>query len=83
MDISLLPQYRGQGIGTQLLKGILEEGAENDRPVTIHVKQFNPALHLYERLGFRQVSDLGAYSFMKWLPAILEKDEDTRTTAKQ
>jgi len=83
MDISLLPQYRGQGIGTQLLKGILEDGAESNRPVTIHVEQFNPALHLYERLGFRQVSDLGAYSFMKWLPAILEKDEDTRTTAKQ
>ena len=83
MDISLLAQYRGQGIGTQLLKRILEEGVESNRPVTIHVEQFNPALHLYERLGFRQVSDLGVYSFMKWLPPILEKNEDARTPAKQ
>jgi ribosomal protein S18 acetylase RimI-like enzyme len=83
MDISLLPQYRGRGIGSHLLDEILEEGAESNRPVTIHVERFNPALHLYERLGFCQVSDHGVHWFMKWLPPLLEKDEDTRTTAKQ
>ena len=82
IDISLLPQHRGQGIGTHLLNGILEEGTESNLPVTIYVKRFNPALHLYERLGFRQASDDGVYLFMKWLPPILEKYEDTRTTAK-
>lgn len=83
LDISLLPQYRGQGIGSHLLNGILEEGTKSNRPVTIYVERFNPALHLYQRLGFRQVSDQGVYLFMKWLPPILEKDEDTRSTAKQ
>ncbi len=83
MEISLLPEYRGHGIGSQLLKGILEEGAESNRPVTIHVEQFNPAMHLYEQLGFRRAGDHGAYVFMKWLPPIFEKDEDTRTAAKQ
>lgn len=83
MDISLLPQYRGQGIGTHLLNRILEESTESNLPVTIYVKRFNTALHLYARLGFRQVSDDGVYLFMKWLSPILEKDEDTRTTAKQ
>jgi GNAT superfamily N-acetyltransferase len=83
MDISLLPQYRGRGIGSRLLHEILEEGAKSNRPVTIYVKRFNTALHLYARLGFRQVSDDGVYLFMKWLPPILENDEDPRTTAKQ
>lgn len=83
LDISLLTQYRGQGIGTYLLNGILEEGVESHRPVTISVKRFNPALHLYERLGFRLVSDDGVYLFMKWMPVVLENDEDTRTTAKR
>lgn len=83
IDISLLPQYRGQGIGSQLLNGIMKEGAESDRPVTMYVERFNPALRLYVRLGFRQVSDQGVYLFMKRLPQVWEKDEDTRTTAMQ
>lgn len=83
MDISLLPQYRNRGIGSHLLNGILKEGAKSNRPVTIYVERHNPALHLYERLGFRQVSDQGVHLFMKWLPPILEKDENTRSTAKQ
>lgn len=83
MDISLLPQYRGQGIGTRLLNGILEEGTESNCPVSLYVERFNPAMHLYERLGFCQVSEQGVYLFMKWLPSVLEKHEDTRTTAKQ
>ena len=83
LDISLLPQYRGQGIGSYLLNRILEEGAESHRPVTIYVQRVSPALHLYERLGFRAVNEQGPYLFMKWLPPVLEKDEDTRTTAKR
>lgn len=84
LDISLLPSYRGQGIGSHLLNEIIEEGTESNRPVTIYVQQFNPAVHLYERLGFRHESDHGAYQFMKWLPPVLEtKDEDTRAIAKQ
>ncbi len=68
MDIALLPEHRGQGIGTTLLKQILNEGRESNLPVTIHVERFNPALRLYERLGFRLVEDKGVYYFMKWSP---------------
>jgi ribosomal protein S18 acetylase RimI-like enzyme len=83
LDISLLPQYRGQGIGTYLLNKIMKEAAEHNRPVTLYVQQFNPALHFYERLGFRHVSDQGVYLFMKWLAPVLEtNDEDTRAIAK-
>ena len=83
MDIALLPEFRNQGIGSSLLNEILEEAFKNHLPVTIHVERFNPAIHLYERLGFRLVEDRGVYYFMRWLPPILEKDEDTRTIAKQ
>lgn len=83
LDISLLPLYRGQGIGTHLLNAILEEGTEKNLPVTIYVEQFNPAMHFYERLGFRLAEERGVHYFMRWLPPMLEKDEDPRTTAKQ
>lgn len=65
IDIALLPEFRGRGIGTALLEGILEEGQASGRPVTIHVERFNPALRLYERLGFRTIEDKGVYLLMK------------------
>jgi ribosomal protein S18 acetylase RimI-like enzyme len=44
---------RGRGIGTQLVKGLIEEAAKAGRAVTLGVVKTNPALRLYERLGFR------------------------------
>jgi ribosomal protein S18 acetylase RimI-like enzyme len=68
MDLALLPAYRGQGLGTRLLRQVLAEGQAAGRPVTIHVEKFNPALGLYQRLGFRVVEDKGVYYFMRWEP---------------
>jgi ribosomal protein S18 acetylase RimI-like enzyme len=68
VDIALLPEYRRRGAGTQLLCDILAEGRRLNVPVTIHVERFNPALRLYERLGFRMTEDRGVYYFMKWNP---------------
>jgi ribosomal protein S18 acetylase RimI-like enzyme len=57
VDISLLPEFRGRGIGTRLLREVMDD----DKPVQIHVEKHNPALHLYERLGFVPVEDKGVY----------------------
>ena len=73
MDISLLPEYRNQGIGSALLNDILEEGRQHNLPITIHVERFNPAMRLYERLGFRQKEDRGVYHLMEWLPMVMEQ----------
>ena len=69
MDIALLPEFRGQGIGLRLLRDILKQGKNLNLPVTIHVEQFNPALRLYQRMGFRPKEDKGVYLLMEWLPA--------------
>jgi GNAT superfamily N-acetyltransferase len=73
MDIALLHQYRNHGIGTMLLQSILEQGKQHNLPVTIHVERFNPALSLYQRLGFCVREDKGVYLFMEWLPAEMEQ----------
>jgi ribosomal protein S18 acetylase RimI-like enzyme len=44
---------RGRGIGTQVVEGLIEEAARDSRAVTLGVVKTNPALRLYERLGFR------------------------------
>jgi ribosomal protein S18 acetylase RimI-like enzyme len=71
MDIALLPDFRGRGIGTLLLQQLLEEGKLSSRRVTIHVEIFNPALRLYERLGFSKVSETGVHCLLQWPAARL------------
>lgn len=68
VDISLLPEYRNGGIGTALLGELFAESAESGKPVTIHVEKFNPAMRLYERLGFVPVADHGVYLLLKRSP---------------
>ena len=75
MDIALLPEYRNLGIGSALLQDILEQGKNLNLPTTIHVEQFNPALRLYKRKGFRQKEDKGVYLLMEWSP---ENKEQSR-----
>ena len=66
IDIALLPAYRNGGTGSAILNGLLAEGAREAKRVTIHVEMFNPALRLYERLGFRKLDEHGVYHFMSW-----------------
>jgi len=68
MDIALLPDHRGAGIGTRLVRELLDEGARTGKRVSIHVEKHNPALRLYERLGFAPVADRGVYVLMAISP---------------
>ena len=66
IDITLAPERRGNGIGSRLLREILDEAARTKARVSIHVERFNPAMRLYERLGFQRISDYGVYHLMEW-----------------
>ena len=68
VDIALLPEHHNGGIGSAILRDILAEGARSGKRVSIHVEMFNPALGLYERLGFRKLREHGVYHFMEWSP---------------
>jgi len=65
VDIALLPEYRRRGIGTELLRQVLDEGARDGKRVSIHVELNNPARRLYERLGFVAVEERGLYLLME------------------
>jgi ribosomal protein S18 acetylase RimI-like enzyme len=65
VDIALLPEHRGDGVGTRLLEDLLAEGDASGKSVTIHVERMNPALRLYERLGFTLAEDKGVYLFLE------------------
>lgn len=69
MDIAFLPAFRGRGLGTGFLKELQTSGRESGRTVTIHVERENPALQLYQRLGFEIAGEVGVYWFLEWRPA--------------
>lgn len=68
MDISFLPEHRGKGYGSELLRDLLARAAREGKSVTIHVEKYNPALNLYGRLGFKPLADRGVYWLLEWVP---------------
>jgi GNAT superfamily N-acetyltransferase len=52
MDIALLPEWRGRGIGTTLIEGLVDEARSDGRLLSLHVEHGSPARRLYDRLGF-------------------------------
>jgi ribosomal protein S18 acetylase RimI-like enzyme len=66
IDVALLPEFRGRGVGAALLGSLCAEAAAKGLPVRIHVERGNRARSLYERLGFRMIADRGVYLFLEW-----------------
>jgi ribosomal protein S18 acetylase RimI-like enzyme len=50
--IALYPEHQRQGIGSHLIKTIIEHGVAEGKPIRLRVLRTNPAFRLYERLGF-------------------------------
>jgi ribosomal protein S18 acetylase RimI-like enzyme len=69
LDITLLSEYRNSGIGTSLLRELLDEAAQSKQRVLIYVETFNPWLRLFERLGFKSIGEEGINFLMEWRPA--------------
>ena len=70
MDIALLPEYRRSGIGTFLMEELKQEAVQLNLPLVLRVEFFNPAIRLYDRLGFvktRQINTV--YQEMVWTPS--------------
>ncbi|HEU0135115.1 MAG TPA: GNAT family N-acetyltransferase [Allosphingosinicella sp.] len=68
IDISLLPDGRGGGVGGAILSDLQEAAAAAGKPLSIHVERNNPAMSLYLRLGFARIGDHGIYDLMEWRP---------------
>ena len=66
VDIGLLPEWRGRGLGAVLLAAVQQAAAAESRSVSLHVDKLNRAYRLYTRLGFRKAGDTGASWRMEW-----------------
>lgn len=75
LDITLLPEFRNRGFAIPLIKDLMDEAAATHKPLRIYVESFNPALNLFERLGFKQVGEQGMHLLMEWTN---NADDDSR-----
>ncbi len=65
VDIALLPEYRGRGIGGGLVRELIEQCNKSKVAVRLQVLRTNPAQRLYERLGFRKTGEDELYFQME------------------
>jgi ribosomal protein S18 acetylase RimI-like enzyme len=67
IDITLMPAFRNQGIGSSQIRS-LQRRAEMERvPLRLSVLHGNPARSLYERLGFHAKESDGMYVRMEYV----------------
>jgi ribosomal protein S18 acetylase RimI-like enzyme len=69
VDIAILPECRGAGTGSALLRGLVEESEQSRRPIRLHVLLTNRARHLYDRFGFVRIGGDEINDLMERRPA--------------
>jgi len=70
LDIAILPQFQNRGVGTVLVSDLIKEADRAQKPLRHMVFMLNnEAERFYERLGFVEIEDIGAYKHMEWRPA--------------
>jgi ribosomal protein S18 acetylase RimI-like enzyme len=76
-NIALAPGFRGRGLGSDLLRSVMDAAAARGLGVQLQVLRVNPARRLYERLGFRVTGETGTHYQMAWSPpGGLQADEE-------
>ena len=69
LDVTLLPRWRGHGIGTQILLDLMKEAEQKNQSCSIYVESFNQSLGLFQRLGFVKTDESGVSWLMEWRAA--------------
>jgi GNAT superfamily N-acetyltransferase len=65
VDITLLPAERNGGIGSYLIKQLLDEADRTGKITRIYVEEFNRSLSLFKRLGFSPSEQNGMHLLMQ------------------
>ena len=72
LDISLLPERRGRGIGGELIRALIKECGLLGAVLQLQVLNTNPAQRLYTRLGFIKTGEDQIYTQMEMRPEMTE-----------
>jgi GNAT superfamily N-acetyltransferase len=74
LDITIADQHRNKGIGSMVLREILQGANLANKPTKIYTENFNPSVRLFERLGFRVASAKDFQLLLERQPAPLAEE---------
>jgi ribosomal protein S18 acetylase RimI-like enzyme len=67
VDQAIVPHLRNNGIGTAIMRALMDEAVERAIPVRLMVGSSNdPSLRLYLRLGFVPIATTPMYIELEW-----------------
>jgi ribosomal protein S18 acetylase RimI-like enzyme len=69
VDIAVLTEYRNRGVGTRVIRDLTVEAGACNQALLLQVSKGNPAIHLYQRLGFVTNGEDELFHKMLWEPA--------------
>jgi ribosomal protein S18 acetylase RimI-like enzyme len=72
IDIAVSAAFRGKGIGSARLRELTEEAEAAGTPLRLNVFAGNPAIRLYQRLGFQRIRDDG-FGVLMERPALMHR----------
>ncbi|HLN61494.1 MAG TPA: GNAT family N-acetyltransferase [Symbiobacteriaceae bacterium] len=77
IDMAVLPDFQGKGLGTAVLQGLQAEARQAGKPLQLSVRKENMgARRLYERLGFITTAQSETQYAMEWRPERGDADVD-------
>lgn len=67
LEIGLLEEYRGLGIGRKILTSVIEDAIKKSKCICLQVAWFNHAAYLfYKKMGFQVIEDKGVFYEMQY-----------------
>ena len=66
-QLTILPEFQSQGIGSELLTDVLKEAKIKGTPVKLQVLKKNRAKNLYEKLGFKEIGTTDTHFKMEFI----------------
>ena len=66
--VALLPEFQGRGIGTEVIRHVIDQALRLGVSTRLQVLKVNPARRLYERLGFRMHAETATHFLMVFEP---------------
>jgi GNAT superfamily N-acetyltransferase len=67
-DITVLPAERNAGIGSYLIRQLLDEADRTGKVTRIYVEEYNPSLNLFNRFNFSPVQQDGIHLLLQRTP---------------
>ncbi len=69
LEFTILPEHRGRGVATEIVRRLKEEARGKALPLTTYLDQLSDSQAWLEKRGFTRISDEGIHYLMRWTPS--------------